>query len=65
MGDPIVCLSRGEVVLFLFPIIMFTLYVAVMCWVTKKQCREDGFCVGERVLVWRLVVIHCGVTSGL
>ena len=48
MGDPIVCLSRGEVVLFLFPIIMFTLYVAVMCWVTKKQCREDGF----RVLVY-------------
>ena len=42
MGDSIVCLSRGEVALFLFPVIMFTLFIMIMCCVTKRQCREDG-----------------------
>ena len=42
MGDSIVCLSSGEVVLFLFLVLMFTLFIIAMCCVTKRQCREDG-----------------------
>ena len=45
MKDFLVCLSSGEVALFLWPIVMFTLFIIAMCWVTKRQCREDSFCI--------------------
>ena len=41
MGDTILCLSRGEVTLFFFLVIMYTLYVIIMCCITRKQCKED------------------------
>lgn len=41
MGDKILCLSRGEVTLFLFPVIMYTLYIIIMCYITRRQYKED------------------------
>ena len=45
MKEFLVCLMSREVALFLWPVVMFTLFIIAMCWVTKRQCREDGFCI--------------------
>ena len=50
MKDFLVCLSSGELALFLWPMVMFVVFVIAMCGATMKQCREDGLCTRRTVL---------------
>ena len=45
MNDFLVCLSRGELTLVVWPLVMFVLFVIAMCGAFVKQCREEGLCI--------------------
>ena len=44
MNDFFICLSSGELMLFVGPLVMFVLFVVAICGVFVKQCKEDGLC---------------------
>ena len=44
MNDFFICLSSGELMLFVRPLVMFVLFVVAMCGAFVKQCKADGLC---------------------
>ena len=45
MKDVIYCLSTRDFVIFWILAIMNCISVTIMCYVTRRQCKKDGFLV--------------------
>ena len=45
MRDVIFCLSEREFIIFWILAVMNCITVTIMCYVTRRECKKDGFLV--------------------